>query len=85
MVGPQNLRDVIGLVLGAGRYPACDCGVGDVNPLIAQRVVKHPRIGDLARERDPDTGTGGGRVYRSSARREEDRRTPAFRIGPMTA
>ena len=58
VVGPEDLGYVFGLVVGSGGDSAGDGGVGDVNPLLAQRVVKHPRVGDLARKGDPDAGTG---------------------------
>lgn len=53
VVRPEDLGDIIGLVVGSGRDPAGYGGVGDVNPILTQRVVKHARVGDLAREGDP--------------------------------
>jgi Fur family transcriptional regulator, stress-responsive regulator len=82
VVGPQDLGDVVGLVVGPGRDPASDCGVGDVNPLVAQRVVKHPRIRDLAREGNPDTGTGRVRVDGGPAGGEQDRAAPGLAHRP---
>ena len=67
-----------GAMVAVGRDPAPDRDVGDVDARVGELVVEHPRVGDLARERDPDAGAQRVRVDRRAAGREDDRAAPGL-------
>src|SRR3954447_12381417 len=73
VVAPEQLGDVVGLVVGAGGDAAADRGVRDVHSAILDFVVEHPGVGDLAGEGDAHTGAERVRIDRRAARREENR------------
>jgi hypothetical protein len=60
VVAPEGLGDVVGLVVLAGGDAAGDRGVADVDALVGELLVEHPRVGDLAgrRRRRPRPGPG---------------------------
>src|SRR5689334_25033991 len=75
---PEDLGDVVGLVVGARRDLAADSGMRDVNAAVIDLVVQHPRVGDLAGERDAHAGPQRVRVDRRAAGSEEDRARAAL-------
>lgn len=57
VVAPEDVGDVVGLMVCARGDAPTDRGVGDVDAAIGELVVEHPRVGDLGGERDPEPGT----------------------------
>src|ERR1700761_416230 len=70
---PEDLGDVVGLVVLARGDAAGDRGVADVDAFVAQGLVEHPRVGDLAGEGDADPGALRVGLDRGTAGGEEDR------------
>jgi hypothetical protein len=73
VVAPEQLGDVGGLVVGARGDAAADGGVRDVDAALAQLLVQHAGVRDLAGERDADPGAQGIGVDRGAAGGEQDR------------
>jgi hypothetical protein len=57
---PEDVRDVVGVVVSVRPDAAADHGMPDMDAPPAELVVQHPGVDDLAGEGDPHARTGPG-------------------------